>query len=773
MRKVLALVLALAMVLGCFASVFAAEYTDVKADADYATAVSVLSDLGVVSGYTDGTYKPEKVVSRAEMAALLVKALGLTPAASATTNFSDVPATHWASGYVAYANTLGIIAGYTDGTFKPEKTVSYDEAITMIISALGYKAEALEGTTWPTAYVLKAQQLKITKGVDLLGSAGANRGDIAELLYNTLGCQLGKTNKDGEFVQNAKSPESDNMYDRLGAIAVTDCFVTDAIVDAAEIDLTEYLGAVIDGRKNDEGAIIAVENVDTTFVEGKLDTTKKTVGSTKYDTTDPTGLAAAKVFLNGANGGSVATGSTYKFAVKLNSKGVITEFVSAQYWNGTDIQITAADVKDFAAGKTTVHGYAFPKTEDEKAIDESEITFAGITALSEMKEDGIATIYVAAGTVVKVEYNDETVIGKITKISGDKATINGATYAKPASPDFKKEYIVYLNYAGEQFGATQEYSEAAYESEYAYGVVLAAGYSETTDTFDATVGTRQLKIVDATGAEVVLTVNKDANTGLLAQTGAAFKTSPSLVKGDFIQYKLNDKDELILVEKVTTVDGTSVVVKNNMVGTKAIASNVLVFVYDNTDMAKAKFTVADKIADAKYTVLNYVVNDKAQIAMIYVGPETGAGAGTTVYGIYTGTAQTANDKYALTFLVDGAEKEIESSTNPTFGEATGTLLTVTLTDGKYTSKATFGTAETKKEVTVTTKGSVTGNTFVANGGAFDAVLAADAVYYMVDGTKVTVSDQATMLKSGKVTLYDITKDGDNIFDIVVFVKPVE
>ena len=124
MKKVLSLVLVLSMILGSFGMVFAATPSDVVGR-DCEAAVAVLTDLGVVSGYKDGTYKPEGIVTRAEMATLIVKALGLEGYATGTSRFSDMSG-NWADGYVAYANTLGILSGYADGTFRPNQTVTCD-----------------------------------------------------------------------------------------------------------------------------------------------------------------------------------------------------------------------------------------------------------------------------------------------------------------------------------------------------------------------------------------------------------------------------------------------------------------------------------------------------------------------------------------------------------------------------------------------------------------------------------------------------------------------
>ena len=101
MKKVLSLVLALSLVLGTFAftPVFAASFDDVAGEA-CEDAVNVLTELGVVTGYEDGTYKPENIVTRAEMAVLVVNALGLEDyvTSTATSSFTDMSGYGWAEG---------------------------------------------------------------------------------------------------------------------------------------------------------------------------------------------------------------------------------------------------------------------------------------------------------------------------------------------------------------------------------------------------------------------------------------------------------------------------------------------------------------------------------------------------------------------------------------------------------------------------------------------------------------------------------------------------
>ena len=165
MKKVLSLVLAFAMILGSFGFVFASEFSDVKDTEYYSEPVNVLTGFGVIAGYPDGTFKPANVVTRAEMVTMIVAALNIPVKGGATTKrFTDVELTHWAAGYIDYGASVGFVAGYPDGTFKPEQTVSYNEALTMIIASLGYTLESLNGE-YPGAFVNKA------KGLGILESA--------------------------------------------------------------------------------------------------------------------------------------------------------------------------------------------------------------------------------------------------------------------------------------------------------------------------------------------------------------------------------------------------------------------------------------------------------------------------------------------------------------------------------------------------------------------------------------------------------------------------
>jgi len=203
MKRIVSLVLAISMVLSMFVSALAATRTFEDIDGTkYAGAVEALVELGVIDGLPDGTYGPEKEVTRAQLAKMLVICLGLGDSVEALegrTVFTDVDESHWASGYINAAVQSKVIAGYPDGTFKPEKNVSYAEAVTMVIRSLGYGNVVDTEGTWPTAYMLKAVELEL---LDDMGSPKAGeaalRGNVAILLWNMLRTPMWKITAESE-----------------------------------------------------------------------------------------------------------------------------------------------------------------------------------------------------------------------------------------------------------------------------------------------------------------------------------------------------------------------------------------------------------------------------------------------------------------------------------------------------------------------------------------------------------------------------------------------
>ncbi len=160
-KKILAALLAVAMVLGVASVALAATpFPDIEGLAEQRD-VALLAALELIKGYPDGSFGPDRPITRAEFCVMVVRALGLENSAKYLATqpaYPDVGKGHdWAWGHINISVTKDIIKGYPDGTFGPDKNVSEAEALTMVMRALGYKDEYLPGD-WPLNFVIKGAE---------------------------------------------------------------------------------------------------------------------------------------------------------------------------------------------------------------------------------------------------------------------------------------------------------------------------------------------------------------------------------------------------------------------------------------------------------------------------------------------------------------------------------------------------------------------------------------------------------------------------------------
>lgn len=193
LKKVISSVAALTMVASSVAA-FAVDFPDVESTASYAQAVQELSALDVISGYDDGTFGPDKLVTRAEITKMIVDALAERSSAEASTEstkFADVSADHWAKGYINQGVADGFIAGMSDTEFDPDANVTYVQAQKMLVSAIGYETFAQGQGGWPTGYKTYAASLDITKGISgIKDSTELTRAQVAQMIDNAMDAPL-------------------------------------------------------------------------------------------------------------------------------------------------------------------------------------------------------------------------------------------------------------------------------------------------------------------------------------------------------------------------------------------------------------------------------------------------------------------------------------------------------------------------------------------------------------------------------------------------------
>ena len=194
MKKFLSLVLALVMTMSLVTvSAGAKDYTDGD-KVNYKEAIDVMSTIGVISGYEDGSINPQGALTRGAAAKIICNlVLGPTDAAALAVTeapYKDVPANSTFAGYIAYCKSAGYVSGYADGTFKPGATLTGYAFMKMLLGTLGLDSaiEEYVGNNWSVNVAKRALKLGLDDGLvgAFNGTKGVNREEAMLFAFNTL-----------------------------------------------------------------------------------------------------------------------------------------------------------------------------------------------------------------------------------------------------------------------------------------------------------------------------------------------------------------------------------------------------------------------------------------------------------------------------------------------------------------------------------------------------------------------------------------------------------
>ncbi|MGB9976904.1 S-layer homology domain-containing protein [Thermovenabulum sp.] len=702
-KKLLALAIIATLVLGLMPVAFAAPTFPDTAGKPFEQAVEQLKALGIVDGYPDGTYKPDVVVTRAQMAKLIVISLGLNNAAEISkgiTMFTDVKSDHWASGYINVASSLGIIVGYPDGTFKPEATVSYPEALTMLVRALGYKDSDLPGT-WPTNYLVKASTLGITKDVTVtLG--GANRGDVASMLMNTLKTKTVKRTNEGlvEDVLLLSKIAKEATYTVIATPEVDSnveagkVVTKEGTISAGSINFNDYLGRKVTVfEKDDKPIVVTKVEGDVVTVEASKDSVSGIVYYKKDDKTPYAELKVAtnaKMVYNGTlydvNFGDIKTGAKVTLIDTDSDK--TYDYLIVKYY---DAPVVVA--KDVVANATKIYTEGSTinlTTDDEGKVDLSKVNVKinGVPAkLENIKKDDVLYIAKDKETKAKMELYviRKTVSGKFTEIKDGKYVIGGVEYEVINAADslLGKDVKALLG-ENNKIVKLAEVSTTAVEN---YGYITVTG--KVYGAFG--VESYQVKMVKPDGTTAVLTVEK-------SKVDDGYIDFNAIAPG-FVKYTVNEKNEINAQPTpvtLTILSGYTVDTTNNKL-TKAnaptyyINSDTVVYNVDGSTVKVVKFAdydytgvtlkvlvSDDNLNNVKYLItegtltsktdtgtkvfiksVSKIADNKARFYAVKLDGTSVAYDSTLNYADYT----TAKGVYSLTIDKDGKVTKIEDIIN--------------------------------------------------------------------------------------------------------------
>jgi len=818
MRKVLSLVLVLALVLSSFSMAFAddtattanAGLSDIEGK-DCEQAAIVLMDLGVITGYTDGTFRPDANVTRAEAAVIVIKMLGLEKSVGTQkSNYTDLAGYGWAEPYIAFASNLGILQGDGNGKYRPGDPVSYNEFAKIMVAALGYTADSLTGT-WPGNYVNKAMGLGIMDDVVSGGNAPATRGDVAIMVNNNLTNFIGTIDKDGNFqatvVKTSKDANGDTVYEydtpvyRLGGSSETGIILPG---DDAVINTRGYVGKFCEYYTNKDGEIIAVKEVKSTTLDGKWDATDKefTADDVDYTTVSDLDLednakitytvknshdTSAQYFVNAKStaipAGGLVDDTSYVIEAKVSGK-TIKEVYSVSYWEATAaLKVAAGDLEDIKEKDPSLLGYDFDTNKDG-SINDNSFELVGVKSLSDIKADNIVYVYsegnAAKENIVKVAVGTEVVEGEITKINtkDDEWTVNGKAYGFSAAPGAA---TIAYNKLGDEVKLYVD----AYGDIYDYDKL-----SGTADNYAI------LKYASSSREEVKLYMADESSKMFSTDVSDDAKTLLGHLDGTdgyLVGYSL-DKNGVVdtleagytagkakIVDQANVVTYSGVLESKKVLGDYRIDDDVVVFTAKtinadgsadiSDDLGTTTIGNLDKKGDNPGNKLFalYLDDDGKTILAMIVDVDLDNGTGADTYAVISDRAYQKNaageKAYNLTGFIDGkAMKDVFTAKEGT-GDYTGAnsyATNVLVYKLKYDEDGNISK--------LTAQGPAEGATKATDGGLYveDDNQKVSNGYLVVNSAAAGAGTSTTCAISANAVVYSVTFDGANVDEYARF-----
>ena len=655
MKKFLSLVLALVMTMSLVTvSAGAKDFTD-NSKINYEEAVEVMSTLGVVGGYTDGTFKPQGTLTRGAAAKIICNLiLGTTTADALTADaapYKDVATTNVFAPYIAYCAKEGIISGYADGTFRPANTLTGYAFMKMLLGALGLQAdkEGYTGPNWSISVAKRAlsKDVALDNGLkgEFNGAKAATREEACLYALNMLKAGTFSYPNDNtvivgnvsvstsaKAVQDKNKPYYETVFKNLFAHSTSDAFGRPATrwdykgvkigTYAKTPDLT-YVGSV---KVNDIYADLNMSTKDTTanlYVNGEsFDTAKNGKDAATFTVSKANDTKLDKL---GGTADKIGNGTLIE--VYRNDDNNHVDVIAMSVYAG---KIT--DVKDATSKK------------DAYVVVDTDSTIADFNDEYETEafaEDDVVAFTYADGEI-QTMYKMESVSGELTKKVIEKSlTIGDTTYK------YGKEYT---------FNGT---SEAGLSNKSSYDVYVDAnGFA---------------LYIEETGANVsdyalLLKINGDAtnwingNRAKLVFADGSVKT----VDTDKDYSNAYDADDLPLLVRVKTNSDGEYKLSGSYEskGVPALQNKKLTAAGKtvNTD-SKTIFVINKNGETAKFNVYTGIKNapeivDAANTAKTYVYSKGGVAKVVYITGV-----STTNSSKDITFIAGKSASKLNAATD--------------------------------------------------------------------------------------------------------------
>jgi hypothetical protein len=791
MRKILSFVLVLSLVLGSFSMAFAATpstgLSDIAGIANE-DAIQVNNDLGIIKGFPDGTFKPEQLVNRAEFAAMITRALAIPESALAgytSTTFKDTAGYGWAVPYLAFAQSKGIMIGDGMGNAMPGRTINVNEAMTMVLRAIGYvnHSSVLVGN-WPSNYVTVAQNVGLYD--DIASSLNVDRANAAQIIYNALTVQKVSVNADGAttFLTIGNNPPvaATLLNTGLKCEPVKGVMGIDFGSDSV-MNVQRFVGQFGTAYVNSDDKVVAFKAESTQlvgkYVSGSddFDDNFKTLSGDTYTNTmtTTTGIATMK---NGVEDTTLVQDDDTVYTVNAKVSGSrITQVYSVMLWDVTaDDVVSASDLKAIEDDQSLL-GIDFTLDDDDE-IDMKSFALVGVKSLSDIKADNVVYVYATNSEITRIEVGTKTVDGLVQSFKDNKATIAGTAYKNA------EKNVNGLDNYDSITDETVSYNVSASldVNGYVYTFEVTDDVANNVAVLLATGGgvSYQAKLKIADDSSKVYTVkNKSVFDELRATEG-------------LLVYGLNSSGEIssvtdggtTVVLNVGSTFDSNRVVKNNGGNSYRISSDVVVF--EKKASADYKVISISDVTKATATTVNgeLLLDDKNVVIGIIVASADARATADDTYGVinkrFFATNADGDRVIKLVGFADGVafDKFTDSAANflaPAWnGNTFTTLGGVQLYKMEIDSKGviTAGTTTYDGDAPLVSDAAidaVDGRAAVQVGGTWYALADDVVIYEFIPADDEYKVFTGRLLKDWKVTIYELDDD-NNGAEVVFFIR---
>lgn len=558
----------------------------------YEEPIQILQALGIMIGDDDGKFRPDDTIKRSEVAKIGVLAMGLGDAAESAkgeTIYNDVSLNHWANGYINVATAQGLIIGYEDGSFRPDQEITYAEAMTILVRAMGYEVYAQSKGGYPQGYIVAGSNNGLTKNVQGSNADPISRGNVAYMAVNALNADMMEQTgfgsdtkwevtdktllKDVLEVTKANGQVTaieDTAISGSSSLKKGQIKIKDEIFETA-YNMNNLLGYNVTyyAKENDDGdmeVILAIpeSNKNKTFtIESDLmynitdRGAYKTINYYKNDDSTSTSYVTldndATMIYNGK-----FESLDYDMVDISDSLGKVTLLDTDSNGRYDIIFVTEYEnlvVEEVTSTNKIVDKYGKPtlKLDDENEDLSYTIQLGGQSLeLSDLKEFDVLSVAASKDELLyDIQVSRETVDGKVTGLDEDGYLVDGKLYK--TAPNFEEdltlgtEGMFYLDVTG-KIAAVDTTVTAS--SNYAY--LLKAYTSDATDE-------STFKMYTMNGKEITYTANEkirfNGKSSTRSEDAVSEINSAGSTRKQLITYSLNSEGKLVSIN--TAKDNTS------------------------------------------------------------------------------------------------------------------------------------------------------------------------------------------------------------------------